>query len=336
MKKNIFKFILIPTLTSFLLCGCGASSSSYETAAVYDAVNTNSYSKTASYGGALFSSDYKSADYYTEDIMEEESFDRSETKEVLSETQQYSQKETRKLIKTVNLDIQTKNFDNLTNRIESLVDENNGYIESANVDGQGYWGNNHRYANYTIRVPKDNISNIINSLDGLGVISSKSENVQDVTLSYYDQDSQKKALEVEQDRLMEILADAENMDQIIALESRLSEVRYQINSIGTNLKLIDNKVDYSTINLSVQEVDVEVAPKTEKKTVFETIAENWEQNIIDLKDFFEDLIINMTSNLGTIIFEIIVVVIIILIIKTKKKNKKKREEIKKKEAIANK
>lgn len=344
MKRKFIKIVSLLVFSSLLLSGCGSSSSTSYVASEA-AMVTDSFSNGAVISGAMFSSTKASRGVSYDDYeMEEAYFDEDiymddvEVKEVSieNETPEYAKSETRKLIKTVHLDIQTKNFDNLTNNIEGLVDDNSGYIESANIDGQGYWGNTHRYASYTIRVPKDKINNIVNSLGDLGVISSKSENIEDVTLSYYDQDSQKKALEVEQERLMEILESAETMDQIIALESRLSDVRYQINSLGTNLKLLDNKVDYSTIYLNVQEVDVEVAPKNEEKTVFEEIAENWEQNIIDIKFFFEDLIISMTSNIGTIIFEIIVVIAIIMIVKTKKKNKKRKLEIKKKEEEANK
>ncbi len=335
MKSKILKIISISILSLTFLCGCG-SSASYDTASA--TVNSFDYSAGTNSKSLFKGSDsYDMAaaesvdyDYYEEEMADVESPAMQE-----SETEQYAQNESRKLIKTVNLNIQTKNFDTLTGRVESLVDENGGYIEQADIDGNGYYGYSRRNANYTIRVPKDKISNIINSLGDLGVISSKSERIEDVTLSYYDQDSQKKALEVEQDRLMEILADAENMEQIIALESRLSEVRYQINSLGTNLKLLDNKVDYSTIYLNVQEVEVEVVPETKEKTMFQEIAENWEQNIVDIKYAAKNIFINMTSNIGTIIFEIIVVIVIIRLFITKKKNKQKREEIKKKEDLAN-
>ena len=41
---------------------------------------------------------------------------------------------------------------------------------------------------------------------------------------------------------------------VIALESRLSEIRYQLESFESQLRLYDNQVDYSTVELHISEV----------------------------------------------------------------------------------
>ena len=78
---------------------------------------------------------------------------------------------------------------------------------------------------------------------------------------------------------MDILSNAETIEQIIALEQRWSQVRYEINSLGSQLRLLDNKVDYATVYLDLSEVEVEISP-VEEKTVIDTIKENWAVNII--------------------------------------------------------
>ena len=54
----------------------------------------------------------------------------------------------------------------------------------------------------------------------------------DVTLRYVDVDSHKKALETEQERLLALLEKAENVEDIITIENRLSDVRYELENYG--------------------------------------------------------------------------------------------------------
>ena len=44
------------------------------------------------------------------------------------------------------------------------------------------------------------------------------------------------------------------MELVIVLEERLSEIRYQLESLESQLRLYDNQVDYSTVNLDIQEI----------------------------------------------------------------------------------
>lgn len=333
MKK--FKKILLPISLSFVfLCGCGGAS--YESMSDI-AYSTNASAPLVKYEsvGAGMSMDYavmeeaKVEESIVEDgftdIKETSSFEKDN---IVEEKEQVSTD--RKLIKTVNLSIQTKFFDDFSEGIDELVNKYNGYIESSEIDGVDYYYSyRNRHAYYVARIPQNKLDEFLNNVNDLGTVSYKSENTEDVTLSYYDSKAQKDALEVEQERLMDILEKSETIEQIIALEQRLSEVRYEINSLGSTLRLLDNKVDYSTVYINVDEVEVEVIVEKDKG-VFETIKENWEQNIVDLKYFFENLIINMTSNLGTIIFEIILVIGFLVIRKKRNKIKLRILEIKEK------
>lgn len=325
-----YKVLTSLLLISLLLSGCG--SSSYKTESIaYDSATTT-VNDTYSMGATLqtVNSSSMKAETVSEDYFEEAEMDNGILEESKIE-EPIEVSTNRKLIKTVNLSMQTKQFDTFINKIEKVVEDYDGYIESSNVDGKNYYyDNNNRYANYTIRIPSKNLDTFLNNMNDLGTVSFKSENVEDVTLNYYDTEAQKDALEVEQERLMDILAEAETIEQIIALEQRLSEVRYEINSLGSTLRFLDNKVDYATIYLDLNEVEVEVSPK-EEKTIIDTIKENWEINFVNIKYFFEDLVINLTSNLFIIIIEVVVVITIILIIRKRKKRKSKKEKNKSEE-----
>lgn len=328
MKK--FKLLSILFLIPLLLSGCGSSSNSSVAMSKATAMEMDSnYMDGVSYD----SGDYMVEDYMTAELV-------SENKEFKSSTTNASKSDipdtsdNRKLIKTVNLEIQTKQFDNFILKMEEILPTFDGYVESCNLEGNSYYNSRpDRYASYTVRIPKENLNNFLTDINDLGIISSKSESVEDVTLNYYDTEAQKEALEVEQDRLMDILESAETVDQIIALEQRLSEVRYELNSLGSTLRLLDNKVEYATVYLDINEVKVEIE-LDEEKSVFSEIKENWEINLFEITEFFEGLFINMVSNIAFIICEIILLVVIIVCIfghNRRKKKKKLLEQIKTKE-----
>ena len=95
----------------------------------------------------------------------------------------------------------------------------------------------------------------------LGNVTSKNESVEDITLKYVDTESHKKALETEQERLLTLMEQAESMDDIIKIETRLSEIRYELQSYESTLRTYDNQVSYSTVSISINEVDRETAPE---------------------------------------------------------------------------
>ena len=66
---------------------------------------------------------------------------------------------------------------------------------------------------------------------------------------------------------MALMEKAESVDAMtIALETRLTEVRYQIQSMESQLRTYDNQVDYATITLSVEEVTIYTPDTQEPKS----------------------------------------------------------------------
>lgn len=162
----------------------------------------------------------------------------------------------RKLIKTVCMNVETEEYDALLSNVERRIEELGGYIEnlSENQDRYGYSGSL-RYASITARIPQDRLDGFVTEVSEDSNVISRNESVDDVTLDYVDLESHKKALLTERDRLLELLEKAETMEDIIAIESRLSEVRYQLESMESRLRTFDNKINYSTVYLEIREVE---------------------------------------------------------------------------------
>lgn len=163
----------------------------------------------------------------------------------------------RKLIRTVSLNVETTDFIKLLDSLTQAVTSMGGYIEQSDISGNSISDSQDRRNAYlTVRVPSNKLDGFVAQVDAEGNITNKSENTQDVTLQYSDIESRKKTLAVEQERLWDLLAQADSMDAVIALESRLSEIRYQLETMESQLRTYDNQVDYSTVMLNINEVKV--------------------------------------------------------------------------------
>lgn len=234
----------------------------------------------------------------------------------------------RKLIKTVDMNVETQEFDTLMTAIESQVDALGGYIESLNTyNGSSYYRSGTRHADMTIRVPKQALDSFLNTVTDISNVIRRSDNVEDVTLAYVDLESHRDVLRTEQTRLLELLEKAESIEDIITIEERLSNIRYQLESMESQLRTYDNQVDYSTVYLSIEEV--EVFTPVEEETVWERISGGFVDSLQNIGEGFVEFGIWFVINIPYMVVWAVVIAVIVLIIcgmtKRRKKNKKATE-----------
>lgn len=312
MKKlrQIFLGMTCSIAMILMLSGCGASKSS-----AYD------YKESAyEYGN------YASDDLYSEsvasEVTEEAMMESSNSEVTVQDT-------SRKLIRNVNLSAETEEFDTLLQTVNNKVSALGGYIENSVVyNGSNYYGSSRRSATLTIRIPAEKLDDFLSTIGEESNIVSRSEDVTDVTLSYVDMESHKKVLLAEQERLLELLDKAESIEDIITIESRLSEVRYQIESMESQLRTMDNQVSFSTVTLDVEEVE-RLTPVAER-SIWERIGEGFSMNLIgagrDVVDFFVNVIIELPYIFLFLVKLAIFVVIAIFVVKIVRKQICKRKE----------
>ncbi|MDE6203910.1 MAG: DUF4349 domain-containing protein, partial [Lachnospiraceae bacterium] len=238
----------------------------------------------------------------------------------------------RKLIRNVSLDVETENFDELLVSVGSRTTDTGGYIEeSYTYNGSSYYGNARKSADLTIRIPAGRLDGFLSAVSEVSNVISRNENVTDVTLQYVDMESRKKALEAEHERLLELLAKAENVEDIIAIESRLSEVRYQMESMESQLRTLDNQVSYSTVNLHISEVE-KLTPVKEQNPG-ERIAAGFLGSLSNIGKGLSDFGIGFLINLPYVVFAAAVVLAVLavvgLIVRKRKKGQEKERDTEK-------
>ena len=157
----------------------------------------------------------------------------------------------RKIIRRVNMSMETRDFDALAESLSEAVASVGGYAESSNV----YSRSGSRQASYVFRIPSAKLDAFLASLSTLGNVLSRSENAEDVTLAYVDTESRIRALKAEETALLEMMEKAASLSDLMSIRSRLTDVRYQLDSYEAQLRKYDSLIDYSTVSVSVSEVE---------------------------------------------------------------------------------
>ena len=234
-----------------------------------------------------------------------------------------------KKIRTVNLSLELKSMEKVQKQIREQVKTEGGYIESEEFNAKTGYGDSD-YLHLSLRIPKDKVDHFLEFLSGEGKILSKSESLEDVRLQYHDAENHIKALEKEQERVLALMDKAENVDQLIALESRLTDIRYQLEYYHTEINDYDNKVDYSTVNLDLLERGSESLGEGQY-SFSERVRDGFVQNIHGILYFFMNAVFFILVYVPQIILGIGFVLVLILWHKMRKKKKSDRENKEEKE-----
>jgi hypothetical protein len=230
----------------------------------------------------------------------------------------------RKLIRNVTISAETMEFESLIEKIKTQTSQAGGYIENSSIDGNSYGGSIYyrRSANLTLRIPADQTDAFLETLEGESNITNHSEDLTDVTLQYVDTEGHIKALRTEEEQLLKLMEKAESTDDLIQIQSQLSNVRYQIESWQSQLNTYDNLVSYDTVSLYIQEVKQESL--TGQPTVWERIRSGLAENTASLINGIGNLLIWIITMIP--VFAAVFVVILLIVGLAKKLRGRRRSK----------
>ena len=229
-----------------------------------------------------------------------------------------------KLVRTMTVEAETDDMDSLLGELTGKINALGGYVENKSTRNGGSTSTRrYRYADMTIRIPADRLSEFIDHISGQTNVLSYQESADDITLRYVATQSRVTALETEQQRLLELLAKAENMTDLLLIEERLTNVRTELEEFTSQMRIFDNMVDYGTIRLSVTEVQ-EFTP-VQDKTVWQKIGSGIADSWRNLCDGAEAVFVFLVVSLPYCIPIGGAVVITVIAVKLANRKTKKRE-----------
>ena len=238
---------------------------------------------------------------------------------------------TAKIIYTASVSIETTEFDKAVAALENQVQKIGGFVESSNVTGDTQYNSDgtttvvNRWAYYTVRIPCDHFESFLHETEGFGNVTSTSRDAQNVTSAYTDYEARLSSLNTQEERLLDMLAKSEDVETLIALEQRLSDVRYEIESIERNLRNYDMQIKYSTVNLDLREVEVYTPTVPVRRTFGQKLADSLSDGWNGFTRGIQNVILGLASALpALILLAVITAAVIVCIKKARKKRKAKK------------
>ena len=273
------------------------------------------------------------SDSFDGGIMERQTTDNFVTKNKqveqapMQEVQIVNPEDNLKIIKTANVVLEVVDFDGVFTAIRNLTTNNSGYVESSNSyiyeshpDKKEYL----KKGTIRIRVPKEKYEYVKTQVGNTGKIISTSEGTENVTERYIETESRIKTIEVEQERLLEIMKKATKVEELIQLESRLSQLRADLESYKSQIQNWDKLVAFSTINIDLTQVRSEEMIQPVDKNLMQRVTESFVASINNVKTSIEELLVWFAGNIINLIISIIIygTVIVVIIVGMKKVVKK--------------
>jgi hypothetical protein len=190
-----------------------------------------------------------SRDYSGEELLEEE-------KAASDTVTQYSDAPLpgdRMVIKTanINLEVEKGEFEDVLFAISNLAEQNGGFVSNtySNSDSEG----NLTSGGITIRIPHNKYSSAIEKVKDMGVVKSISASGLDVTQEYTDFESRLRNYEAQRDILLGLMEQSKKVSDSIEVQRELSNVQGEIEIIKGKMRILDDLVAFSTIEVYLYE-----------------------------------------------------------------------------------
>jgi hypothetical protein len=140
--------------------------------------------------------------------------------------------------------------------VHSLVAKYKGLISSEETQANGDTSS----SLITAQVPATQLDAFVADVTKLGKVDSIQVSAQDVTTQVVDLDARIKALQTSIDRMQQLLAQAQKIDDLLAIETQLSTRQAELDSLTAQRTYLGDQVAMSSVTVSL-------SPATEVSTV---------------------------------------------------------------------
>ena len=227
-----------------------------------------------------------------------------------------------KLTYSASIAVETLEYDKSLEAIMDSISKAGGFISYRN-EGGGYTSTYGTYMKKWVRlearIPAGSYQSFLDGSADFGNVTSLLSSMEDITSQYVDTEARLSSLNAQRERLEEMMKKAENVSDLIEIESQLSETIYQIESYTARKNTFDNLVSYSTVTIELNEVSV-VTYKTE--TFWDRLIATIGSSLRDFADFLEGLLLGAIYLLP---FAAVICLIAIPVIRGIKKKRAKKQ-----------
>lgn len=299
MKTKRIICLLLAALICLSLCACGSK-------AYVNGYSGSSYIYDSALENPSYSSDFADFDAPAEAAGSASSYTQD-----------------RLIVYNADIEVETTDFDGAVATLNKLIADFGATLSNSDVRGDaayhasGSASINNRYSWYEINVPAEKLDEFLAGSGNIGNVIWQHKSSSDITDAYSDNEIRLATLRAEQQRLTELISDAETISDLIALEDRLSSVSYEIESLESSKRRWDNQLAFSRVTVNLREVSLYT--NTGNLSLGQRIADAFKGGFTTFGRGLVSLFIGFISLIPYVIIAAIVVVIIVIIRKKKKK-----------------
>ena len=227
-----------------------------------------------------------------------------------------------KLIRTAQMNLETTTFEEAVQGLTDLTEQMGGYFESSSVGKRS----NGRWAEYTVRVPAEKYQAFLDQAGALCHETWRDTQQEDISERYYDTQGRLKTQQIKLERLQALLAKAEAMEDIITIESAISETEQMIDDLSGTLRRYDGQVDYATVSISLSEVyklsNVEEVPDSFGSRLGKAFSGGW----TDFTDGLENFAVALAYGWMWVLILAVVAVVVVRVLRKRRRAVKKTDD----------
>jgi anti-sigma factor RsiW len=225
-----------------------------------------------------------------------------------------------KIIRTASYTLNTMQFEQDLEAVKALAAKYNGWVEYAGVSGDKSQGDM-RFANLTLRIPTDSLDSFESGVTTIGRITDSNESATDVSESYSDTQMRLQTQKDKMDRLRALMNTTGELADLLAVENEIANTQYQIDSYESSLRSTDSRVNFTSVQIYLQEETAKDAASTKALTLGERILQGLHATWQAVCEFAQDLAVFLVMVLPVVIPAALILFIVLKVHKHRKQTK---------------
>jgi hypothetical protein len=169
------------------------------------------------------------------------------------ESNPIAQVRNRQLIYTATVELEVEDYDRARSDLTAAARQRGGFVSNANERRHTAAGGNFTTGTVTYRVPADEFDAFLATVNETGTVVAAQQNTEDVTEQVVDLNARLRTLRAQRDRLRELYQQANDTEEVLAVEERLSEVQTQIERAEARKMSLERQVALSTVTVEIRE-----------------------------------------------------------------------------------
>ena len=158
----------------------------------------------------------------------------------------------RMVIRTAQLTVEVQDMEQALAQARAIASRNGGFVSASSTHVEKVNDQDRMVADLTLQVRSQSADAAVSDLRALGKVTTEASGSQDVTEEYVDLDSNLRNLQASEAAILKLLDRASQIQDVLALQRELSNVRGQIERIQGRKTYLERRTDMATITVSLR------------------------------------------------------------------------------------